>query len=73
MNYDAILNKIKPTKEEFSRSLKIANDIIKYLNEIPNDEGIVSKAVLVGSVAKKTFLSGQSDIDIFISKKKDYI
>ena len=67
MNYDAILNKIKPTKEEFSRSLKIANDIIKYLNEIPNDEGIVSKAVLVGSVAKKTFLSGQSDIDIFIS------
>ena len=67
MDYKQILDEIKPSKEESSEILKISDKLIDYLNEVCKDENIDAYASLVGSVAKKTYLSGKSDIDIFIS------
>ncbi len=67
MDYKQILNEIKPSKEESREILKTSDKLISYLNEVCKDEGITASASLVGSVAKKTYLSGKSDIDIFIS------
>ncbi|MDL2246520.1 CCA tRNA nucleotidyltransferase [Methanobrevibacter sp. OttesenSCG-928-K11] len=67
MNYDLILSKIKPTEEEVVQNKKIASEIIDFLNLICKEEKIPGEALLVGSVAKETFLTGKSDIDIFIS------
>ena len=67
MDYKHILNEIKPSKEESREILKTSDKLITYLNEVCKDEGINARASLVGSVAKKTYLSGKSDIDIFIS------
>ncbi|WP_299523533.1 CCA tRNA nucleotidyltransferase [uncultured Methanobrevibacter sp.] len=67
MDYKQILNEIKPSKEESHEILKISKELINYLNEICRNENIDAEASLVGSVAKKTYLSGKSDIDIFIS------
>ena len=67
MDYKQILNEIKPSKEESREILKTSDKLISYLNEVCKDEGITAHASLVGSVAKKTYLSGKSDIDIFIS------
>ncbi|WP_409199425.1 CCA tRNA nucleotidyltransferase [Methanobrevibacter sp. DSM 116169] len=67
MKYDNILKEIKPKKEEINKCLKIANELIDFLNDSAKKEGINAEAFLVGSVAKETFLSGKSDIDIFIS------
>lgn len=67
MDYKHILNEIKPSKEESKEILKTSDKLITYLNEVCKDEGINACASLVGSVAKKTYLSGKSDIDIFIS------
>jgi len=60
MNYEKVLKKIKPTPEEMLKSKRIAKNLI---NEI-NKEGY--EAVLVGSSARNTFLSGSNDLDIFI-------
>lgn len=67
MDYKQILNEIKPSKKENDDIIKISNELINYLNEICINEDINAEASLVGSVAKKTYLSGKSDIDIFIS------
>ena len=67
MDYKQILNEIKPSKEESREILKTSDKLISYLNEVCKDEGITASASLVGSVAKKTYLSGKSDIDVFIS------
>ena len=67
MDYKQILNEIKPSKEESREILKTSDKLISYLNEVCKDEGITAHASLVGSVAKKTYLSGKSDIDVFIS------
>ena len=67
MDYKQILDEIKPSKEESNEILKISDKLINYLNEICKKENINACASLVGSVAKKTYLSGKSDIDIFIS------
>ena len=67
MDYKQILNEIKPSKEESREILKTSDKLISYLNEVCKDESITASASLVGSVAKKTYLSGKSDIDVFIS------
>lgn len=67
MNYEPILNEIKPDVEEKEKLHKISHELIDNLNLIIKKENIQAKAVLVGSVAKNTFLTGKSDIDIFIN------
>ena len=77
MNYEEILKEIKPTNAEREKVHKIANDAMDYINKIAKDENIPAEAFLVGSIEKDTWLSSDSDIDIFISfpleTEEDYL
>jgi len=66
MNYEKILAEIKPTKKESEIVHKIATEAINYINKIAKKEDINVETSLVGSIAKDTWLSGNSDIDIFM-------
>ena len=77
MDYKEILKEIKPTIAEREKVHKIANEAIDYINKKSLEENINAEAILVGSVAKDTWLSGKADIDIFINfpleKSEDYL
>jgi tRNA nucleotidyltransferase (CCA-adding enzyme) len=57
---------IKPSKEENEKVKNLSNRLIKLINESAILMNITAEAVLVGSIAKKTWLSGNADIDILI-------
>ena len=67
MNYELILKDLKPSQEEKDAVKKTSDKVISFINKTCEEEGIDAKAHAVGSVAKNTWLSGKSDIDIFIS------
>ncbi len=66
MDFDALLNKIKPDKSEKEKVESLADSMIDFINNLALENGISTEAFLVGSVAKKTWLSGNADIDIFL-------
>ena len=66
IDYDNLLMKIKPSKEENEKVEKLSNQLIKVINESSNELNVPANAVLVGSVAKGTWLAGNADIDILI-------
>jgi len=66
MDYTKILNNIKPTKKEKEKVTSFAKKLIKTINQITNQKNIKAEAILVGSIAKGTWLAGEADIDIFI-------
>lgn len=67
MDYKAILEDIKPTKDEKNHIDNVSSRIMNFLQEACDKKGIDAKVTLVGSVAKNTALKGKSDIDIFIA------
>lgn len=67
MDYKLILNEIKPTEDEKDNVRKVSGKLLKFINDKCHADNIDVEAVLVGSVAKKTYLRGKSDIDIFIA------
>ncbi len=67
MDYKLILDEIKPTEDEKNRVREVSGKLLEFINDKCHIEGIDAEAVLVGSVAKKTYLRGKSDIDIFIA------
>ncbi|MBU4535202.1 MAG: CCA tRNA nucleotidyltransferase [Euryarchaeota archaeon] len=67
MNYDSILSYIKPDQKEKAKVEELSKKIINFLDNLSLQKDIPSKAVLVGSVAKGTWLSGKADIDIFLN------
>lgn len=66
IDYQKILNQIKPLEEEKKEIKSLWTLLINTINETAQEYGINAEAVLVGSVAKGTWLSGKADIDIFI-------
>ena len=60
-----LLNKIKPSENEVKKIRKIADRLIKEINKRGYE------AVLVGSAARGTFISGENDIDIFVFFPKE--
>jgi tRNA nucleotidyltransferase (CCA-adding enzyme) len=66
VDYDNLLMKIKPSKEEDKKVQELSNKLIKVLNESSDEHNVPATAVLVGSVAKGTWLAGNADIDILI-------
>lgn len=66
LDYNTILRGIKPSNQEFERVRKLSDDLVDAINKTANDLGIDAEAVLVGSVSKGTWLSGNADIDILI-------
>ena len=66
MDYQRILEDIKPTSDEKAHIDQVSSGIIEFLQRTCDKEGIDAEVTLVGSVAKNTALKGKSDIDIFI-------
>ena len=56
-----VLKKIKPSEKEVNESLNLFKKIQKFIKTEFNLE-----CELMGSVAKKTFLKGNKDLDIFV-------
>ena len=67
MDYSYILNEIKPTQKEKDKVKEVSEKLLEFLNDKCHIDDIDAEAVLVGSVAKKTYLRGKSDIDIFMA------
>lgn len=66
MDFDALLNEIKPNQTEKQKVESLADSMIDFINNLAQEKGIHTEAILVGSVAKNTWLSGNADIDIFL-------
>lgn len=66
IDYENILFKIKPSEKENRKVRKLSNQLIKVINKSAEEMGVQAEAVLVGSVAKGTWLAGNADIDILI-------
>jgi tRNA nucleotidyltransferase (CCA-adding enzyme) len=70
MRYQVILNEvlreIVPSREERSKLLGQVNEFLKNLNAELKRVRVNAKAVLGGSYAKDTWLSGDYDVDIFV-------
>ena len=67
MDYKLILDDIKPTEEESNKVREVSGKIIDFINDKCHLNNLDVEAVLVGSVAKGTYLRGKSDIDIFMA------
>ncbi len=65
-----VLKKIKPTKDEKKRLLDFYNEIKKNIKKYDN-ENLIKKIDLVGSVSKDTFLKDNRDLDIFMFFSKE--
>src|SRR3989338_153761 len=65
MDYDKVLVKIKPSEQERKRIFETASNVISKLNLKD------ASAMLGGSIAKGTWLSGNNDIDIYVRFNKD--
>ena len=63
----SVLKKIKPGKEEIDNLNKITKDFLTKLNSKLKD----AKAILGGSGAKDTWLSGNHDVDLFVQFDKN--
>ena len=66
INYEKLLIKIKPSKEENEKVKKLSDRLVNLINEVALEMNVPADAVLVGSVAKGTWLAGNADIDILI-------
>jgi tRNA nucleotidyltransferase (CCA-adding enzyme) len=61
-----ILSSIRPSDKERHKLISLARRIIARINSIGKDEGININGILVGSSARRTWISGEHDLDIFI-------
>lgn len=66
IDFNNVLKVIKPSEEENEKVMALSSRLINIINEIAKKNNINAEAVLVGSVAKGTWLSGKADIDIFM-------
>ncbi|MDD5616089.1 MAG: CCA tRNA nucleotidyltransferase [Candidatus Methanoperedens sp.] len=62
----SILSRIKPKEPEKLKLSALADSLISKINAIGRAEGLDITAILVGSTARGTWLSGEHDLDIFI-------
>ena len=67
MDYNLILDDIKPTLDEINQLNEVSSNVINYLQKLCDSGNLNANVALVGSVAKNTALKGKSDIDIFIA------
>ncbi len=67
MDYNLILDDIKPTLDETKQINDVSSKVINYLQKLCDSDNLNANVALVGSVAKNTALKGKSDIDIFIA------
>ncbi|MEM3412017.1 MAG: CCA tRNA nucleotidyltransferase [archaeon] len=58
--FEKVLSKIKPSKQDFAKGEKIAEEIIGKIKDLGYE------AVLVGSFPRRTCLKGSIDLDVFV-------
>ena len=68
---EAVIERIRPDKEERGRVKAVTDLIIKKIDEKASDMGFDAHAISVGSTARNTWLSGETDIDVFIMFPED--
>lgn len=72
----AILNKVlerlRPSGDEREQALERVNEFLKGVNAALKKRKVRAKAVLGGSYAKDTWLSGDYDVDIFVKFHVSY-
>ncbi len=66
INFDKVLKDIKPPETERKKVKALSDKLIQLINEITAEKDLNGEAVLVGSVAKGTWLAGKADVDLFI-------
>ncbi len=62
----SVISRIKPKEPEKQKLVALADSLISRINAIGISEGLDISAILVGSTARGTWLSGEHDLDIFI-------
>ncbi|MCG7848239.1 MAG: CCA tRNA nucleotidyltransferase [ANME-2 cluster archaeon] len=63
-----ILGRIKPTMDEQQKMQKVADHIISLVDQVAAGSGLTDvSGTLVGSAARGTWISGEHDLDIFIT------
>lgn len=65
------LRSLQPTPEEKLRIRRTADDLVRITEEKARDGGLALEVMLVGSVAKDTYLREKIDIDIFVGFPPD--
>ena len=66
INFDKVLEDVKPPETEKKKVKALSDKLIQLINEVAAEKNLNGEAVLVGSVAKGTWLAGKADVDIFI-------
>jgi len=67
-----ILARIKPTSDEQKKMQVVADNIISLVDQVALDLGLSEvNSLLVGSAARNTWITGEHDLDIFISFPED--
>lgn len=72
IDFNSILKDIEPSQEEEEKVHNLAKKLMEIINITAQNKGIAAEAVLLGSVAKNTWISSEDngdkdlDIDIFI-------
>lgn len=66
IDYQEIINEISPKEKEKREIKSLYTRLIGLIDDVAYQNDINAQAVLVGSVAKGTWLSGKADVDIFI-------
>ncbi len=61
-----VLRKITPGKSEEKALHKLTDRIIAQINATAKELGVEAHALLVGSAARNTWISGDRDLDVFI-------
>ena len=69
MELKKVVEKLRPNEEPI---LKDVNKFLDKLNTIIKEKKLKAEAVAGGSTAKRTFLKGDHDVDIFVKFSKDY-
>jgi len=66
-----VIERIRPTPEERARLDCVARDLLIRIDDAAKAEGLDCQGILAGSAARGTWLSGDHDLDIFLSVPED--
>lgn len=67
-----VLEKVTPTREERERVLRLVDEVIRRISREAEALGVEVKPMLVGSMAKDTWIRGDQDVDIFMVFPQKY-
>lgn len=63
---EEVLQKIKPSSEERRDLDRIAKEVVSKIQRLAQSRELECEVLIVGSAARKTWLSGDHDLDVFI-------